>query len=119
MVGLRRSPPAARDAGARVQREPMSADKPKPPPKPFLGAEELSSELDAWDDMFDSLHASDEAPAAAEPMAWPAERAQTVPTPPPAGRVPDADLGASEGSQTLDDFGPGFSERAENEIEEQ
>jgi tetratricopeptide (TPR) repeat protein len=57
----------------------MSAgDKPGKPgaPKPFLGDDELSSELDAWDDMFDQLHAGPEAATLdAEPMEWPAPAA--------------------------------------------
>lgn len=51
-----------------------SSDKSKgTPPKPFLGDDELSSELDAWDEMFDNLHAGPEASAATPaPMEWPA-----------------------------------------------
>ena len=51
----------------------------KPPPgkgtKPFLGDDD--NELDAWDSMFDDLHAGPEggAPAAEEVMAWPAPAA--------------------------------------------
>ncbi|MEO7095292.1 MAG: hypothetical protein ABI175_18695, partial [Polyangiales bacterium] len=57
----------------------------KPPPKgggkPFLGDDDLLSELDAWDQTFDALHAEDTSASipAAEVMAWPA------PTPQPLG----------------------------------
>src|SRR5664279_267308 len=56
----------------------MAGDKKPPPkgaPKPFLGDEELSNELDAWDSMFDGLHGGPEAtltPADEPVMAWPA-----------------------------------------------
>lgn len=61
----------------------MSGDKPK---KPFLGDEELSSELDAWDDMFDNLIAKDDSPLDPnqEVMPWPAPAepaVQAAPTP--------------------------------------
>ena len=53
------------------------SDKKAPPPKgakPFLGDEDLFSELDAWDSTFDALHTGPEggAPAQEEVMAWPA-----------------------------------------------
>jgi cellulose synthase operon protein C len=107
----------------------MSADKPgkpKGPTKPFLGDDELSSELDAWDEMFDNLHetvpaddAASESPtldvALAEPSGgvpqgeWP-EAAAVPPTivEPPGTRVPEAALAASDASRTLDDFSPAF-----------
>jgi tetratricopeptide (TPR) repeat protein len=102
----------------------VSADKPKGPPKPFLGDEELSSELDAWDDMFDNLHAGDETgtPPPEEKPSWPVpDRAATLPSPPPAeaSRVPDPALGVSDGSHTLDDFAPAFEARPDGELEEQ
>jgi tetratricopeptide (TPR) repeat protein len=102
----------------------VSADKPKGPPKPFLGDEELSSELDAWDDMFDNLHASDETgtPPPEEKPSWPVpDRAETMPSAPPAeaSPVPDASLGDSDGSHTLDDYEPAFEARADGDLEEQ
>lgn len=56
----------------------MSGDNPK---KPFLGDDELSSELDAWDDMFDNLIAKDDAPLDPnqEVMPWPAPAEQAAP----------------------------------------
>ena len=50
----------------------------KPPPgkggKPFLGEDDLMSELDAWDATFDALHGGPEASASPgpQPMEWPA-----------------------------------------------
>ncbi len=50
----------------------------KPPPgkggKPFLGEDDLMSELDAWDATFDALHGGPEAGAdpGPQPMEWPA-----------------------------------------------
>ncbi len=49
-----------------------SGDKKPGAPKPFLGEAELTSELDAWDDMFDNLHGGPEAMLDAAPMEWPA-----------------------------------------------
>src|SRR5262245_31386885 len=46
-----------------------------PPQKPFLGEEELTSELDAWDEMFDNLHGGPE-PVTPAPVEIP-PRAQT------------------------------------------
>jgi len=70
----------------------------KPPPKagqkPFLGDEELSNELDAWDSMFDNLHGGPEAAAtpADEPvMAWPTPAPPSKPN-----RVPEAALTAPD-----------------------
>jgi tetratricopeptide (TPR) repeat protein len=75
----------------------MSSDK-KPPPKggqkPFLGDEELSNELDAWDSMFDNLHGGPEAAATPgdEPvMAWPTPAPPSKPN-----RVPEAALTAPD-----------------------
>jgi lipopolysaccharide biosynthesis regulator YciM len=61
----------------------------KPPkagaPRPFLGDDELSSELDEWDDMFDQLHADPEpGTLGAAPMEWPTP----VETPPPPVATP-------------------------------
>src|SRR3569623_2917215 len=59
---------------------------------PFLGDEELSNELDAWDSMFDNLHGGPEAAAADEPvMEWPAPAPPSKPN-----RVPEAALTAPE-----------------------
>src|SRR3569623_443977 len=59
---------------------------------PFLGDEELSNELDAWDSMFDNLHGGPEAAAADEPvMEWPAPAPPSKPN-----RVPEAALPAPE-----------------------
>ena len=71
-------------------------DKKNQPPKggqkPFLGDEELSNELDAWDSMFDNLHGGPEAAAADEPvMEWPAPAPPSKPN-----RVPEAALTAPE-----------------------
>ena len=60
--------------------------------KPFLGDEELSNELDAWDSMFDNLHGGPEAAAADEPvMEWPAPAPASKPN-----RVPEPALTALE-----------------------
>ncbi|MFT3699870.1 MAG: tetratricopeptide repeat protein [Kofleriaceae bacterium] len=75
-------------------------------PKPFLGDEELSNELDAWDSMFDNLHEGGEAPPSDEPvMAWPAPAATPVVAPVGAADATRADL-------TIDKV-------AEDDIEEQ
>lgn len=100
----------------------MSADKPKGPTKPFLGGDELSSELDAWDEMFDNLHADDQPPGGANdpgapPMAWP-EPVAAAPTP-SQSRVPEPELTNPEAHATLDDFAPAFEARADSELEEQ
>ena len=60
--------------------------------KPFLGDDDLNSELDAWDSMFDGLHAEDAggAPANQEVMEWPAAADATVLT--MAAAPADADL---------------------------
>ncbi|HUS32078.1 MAG TPA: hypothetical protein VMZ53_26445 [Kofleriaceae bacterium] len=80
------------------------ADKPpKGPAKPFLGDEELSSELDAWDDMFDNLHAADDGAAAdlnKPVMDWPAPDPQASAP----ARVPEPALGQPEASRTQDDM---------------
>jgi tetratricopeptide (TPR) repeat protein len=65
------------------------ADKPPPKaPKPFLGDEELASELDAWDSTFDALHGADESGALpSEPvMDWPT--AAAMPAAPAAAPAP-------------------------------
>src|SRR6266446_4940095 len=70
-------------------------EKPKGPSKPFLGETELSSELDAWDEMFDGLHGGPDAAAADEQaMSWPA---------PAESRVPEPALTKKELSHTLED----------------
>lgn len=79
----------------------MSGDNPK---KPFLGEAELSTELDAWDDMFDSLIAKDDAPLDPnqEVMPWPAPAEQPAPIavePAPLTLDPDVALDAQ---MTLD-----------------
>lgn len=92
-----------------------SSDKPPKggAPKPFLGEAELSSELDAWDEMFDNLHAGPEASApAAAPMEWPAPAAELK------ARVPDRELTHAEPSRALDDFAPAFPSR-DPELDEQ
>ena len=69
--------------------------------KPFLGDDDLASELDAWDATFDALHVDEAAGApAAEPvMAWPAPApAHHIEAPPPPSA---ADFGADP-SSTLD-----------------
>ncbi len=68
--------------------------------KPFLGDDDLASELDAWDATFDALHVDDAAAGAAgqEPvMAWPAPQHTVVSPPPPSA----SDFGADP-SSTLD-----------------
>ncbi len=101
----------------------MSAgDKPpKGPVKPFLAEEELSSELDAWDSMFDNLHESAPADAglatADDPMAWPEPALDSAAV--TASRVPEPALTAIDASHTLDDIAPAFEPRGENELEEQ
>ncbi|MBL9015135.1 MAG: hypothetical protein JNL83_13210, partial [Myxococcales bacterium] len=67
--------------------------------KPFLGDDDLASELDAWDATFDALHVDDTsaAPAPEPVMAWPAPAATIASPPPPSA----ADFGA-EPSSTLD-----------------
>lgn len=98
----------------------MSADKPKGPAKPFLGEEELSSELDAWDQMFDNLHETVPADAGAAPDVLDAAPPMELPEPAPASsRVPEAALTAQDGSRTIDDFLPAFEPRAEKPLEDQ
>lgn len=61
------------------------------PPKPFLGDEDLTSDLDAWDAMFDNLHAGpDTGGVDAAPMEWPAPAPEPPPPPPrePAPETP-------------------------------
>ncbi len=106
----------------------MSADKPgKGPQKPFLGDDELSSELDAWDQMFDNLHetapadaaATGELPQAEVPLGeWP-EPAAVPPTivEPPGSRIPQAALASNDASHTLDDFAPAFDPNDPNEAD--
>jgi hypothetical protein len=56
----------------------MTSKPPTKPPaggKPFLGDEDLVSELDAWDATFDALHETG-GDAGAEPMAWPTPQPQ-------------------------------------------
>jgi lipopolysaccharide biosynthesis regulator YciM len=84
-------------------------DKKQPPKgqKPFLGDEELSNELDAWDSMFDNLHGGPEAAATAgdEPvMAWPEPAPPSKPN-----RVPEAALTAPE--RTDEDLPPELEEQ--------
>ena len=63
----------------------------KPPPsgkggKPFLGEDDLLSELDAWDATFDALHGGPETSAndlAAQPMEWPEPIPEPMPDPSP------------------------------------
>ncbi|NVB82195.1 MAG: hypothetical protein HOV81_27690, partial [Kofleriaceae bacterium] len=99
----------------------MSAgDKKGGQQKPFLGDDELSSELDAWDEMFDGLHTGPEGGAAAnaEVMPWPAP----TPITPPPPRVPDAFSADSTetvtGAAALDDLPAAFEVRADD-IDEQ
>ena len=84
----------------------------KPPPKgakPFLGDDDLLSELDAWDSTFDALHAEDTgAPMPQqEVMAWPA------PAPTPAPSAPESAPAAAlmDPSSTLDE--PVFASEGE------
>lgn len=75
------------------------------PVKPFLGDEDLLSELDAWDATFDALHGGPEAGELAgnkPAMQWPEapEPALTQPDPTDMVHVGPAD------PLTLDDFGP-------------
>jgi tetratricopeptide (TPR) repeat protein len=99
----------------------------KPPkggaPKPFLGEAELSSELDAWDEMFDNLHAGPSEGVATEepPMDWPAPTTELVP---PTSRVPDNTLTALDASRTLEDFpppgpGPWQGARGDTDLDDQ
>lgn len=80
----------------------MSGDNPK---KPFLGEAELSTELDAWDDMFDNLIAKDDAPLdpSQEVMPWPApaEPAAPINVEPAPQAIVDADHGL-DAQMTLD-----------------
>lgn len=93
----------------------MSGDNPK---KPFLGEEELSSELDAWDDMFDNLIAKDDAPLDPnqEVMPWPApaEPPAPVAVEPAPLTLSDADA-ALDSQMTLD---TAIEEEAPEPIEE-
>ena len=102
----------------RDQGSPMSGpDKPPPkgPVKPFLGENELSNELDAWDATFDALHGGPEAgqPANEEVMAWPTPAAAPVPPKEVSKptRVPEPALVAADPSRTLDDFHPELEEQ--------
>lgn len=87
----------------------------KPPPKgggkPFLGDDDLLSELDAWDQTFDALHAEDTSASlpVAEVMTWPAP----APQPPAPQDRAAAEFG--EPSRTLDQ--PAFGRDAD--LEEQ
>jgi cellulose synthase operon protein C len=93
----------------------VTSDKKGGPPKPFLGETELSSELDAWDEMFDNLHGAPEADAlGAAPMEWPAPTEA-----PPVLRVPEPALTQPDASRTLDDLSPGFEARGDTELDEQ
>jgi hypothetical protein len=85
----------------------MSSGKqpPKGGNKPFLGDDDLGSELDAWDATFDALH--DEAPPGAAPvpeqvMVWPAPSAQ------PLEVTPEAILSTEprEAASSMLDFDP-------------
>jgi tetratricopeptide (TPR) repeat protein len=84
-------------------------DKPKGPAKPFLGADDLNSELDAWDNMFDALHESGPAQPAEAPMEWPAAEATVAAEPV---------LAQPEPSHPADDFAP-FEAREPDGLEEQ
>lgn len=87
-----------------------SGDKPSKPgaPKPFLGDSELTTELDAWDDMFDNLHGGPEAMLDAAPMEWPA------PTPVPIAPAPQVvALPAEEPTQAFDELAPAFEARGD------
>ncbi|MBA3460721.1 MAG: hypothetical protein H0T46_12210, partial [Deltaproteobacteria bacterium] len=90
----------------------------KPPPKgtgkPFLGDDDLNSELDAWDATFDALHEDASAPMPTEEvMAWPAAQAKSAPVTAP---IPSAaELGA-EPSRALD---PPVFEPSEEALDEQ
>ena len=80
----------------------------KPPkggaPSPFLGDADLSSELDAWDEMFDNLHGGPEVSASdAAPMEWPAPAPDAAPP-----RTPEPAHAGSAASDGLDDFAPAF-----------
>ncbi|HEY5949783.1 MAG TPA: hypothetical protein VIV40_30015 [Kofleriaceae bacterium] len=94
----------------------------KPPkggaPKPFLGETELSSELDAWDEMFDNLHAGPEGGTveSAPPMEWPVPALSPEPV---VSRVPEPALTQPEVSRTLDDFSPAFEVRGDTELDDQ
>ncbi len=85
----------------------------KPPPgkgKPFLGDDDLFSELEAWDATFDALHGGPEAAAAealgAKPMEWPAPAPEPAVDPTTLSRpAPLADLDELDDDQeamTLD-----------------
>ncbi len=84
----------------------------KPPPgkgKPFLGEDDLFSELEAWDATFDALHGGPEAAAAealgAKPMEWPAPAPEPTPDPTTLSRQAPMDLDDLEDDQeamTLD-----------------
>lgn len=71
----------------------------KPPPgkgKPFLGDDDLFSELEAWDATFDALHGGPEAAAAealnAKPMEWPVPVPEPLPDPTTLSRPAPIDL---------------------------
>src|SRR5690242_14108518 len=55
----------------------------KTPKKPFLGEEDIGTELDAWDATFDALHTGPEGglPAEEPVMEWPAPAALPEPDP--------------------------------------
>ncbi|MBV8758094.1 MAG: hypothetical protein JO257_12485 [Deltaproteobacteria bacterium] len=83
--------------------------------KPFLAEDDLNSELDAWDNMFDQLHESGPAALDEQPMAWPAPAAEIASPPPP--RVPEPALTQPDASHTVDDFAP--FEGREPDLDEQ
>ncbi len=78
----------------------------KPPKKPFLGDEDLASELDAWDATFDALHEEPaEGALGTEPvMEWPVG-APTQPSVPPV-RIPEP----PDAAHTFEDLAVNFDE---------
>ncbi len=101
-----------------------TGDKKGGPQKPFLGEAELSSELDAWDEMFDNLHAGPEAglgeaPPAPAPMEWPTPQEPAPAEQHARPRVPEAAVTDPAASRTLDDLSPGFDARGDTELDDQ
>src|SRR5690606_13335659 len=120
VVRIRAAPASTRSAPDLSQGGPVSADKPKGPVKPFLGDDELSSELDAWDEMFDNLHAGPEAGGAVEePMAWPTPAPQPQAAAAQDARVSEPASSEPDAGRTLDDFPPVFEPRLDPDLEDQ